>query len=204
MPNQRYVPSRFESAASNAFLEFSGINDGRNCGAGSAIACVTFGAGLVPISKFKKFEHVGSIFGRSPLSALPGGSLRANEVGTSHTLLKHVDVDDGYLVRRANGQLPGQKGPQRASRFFNEADAEIMIGRSIDASASQIDDWLASASKKPHTIYTKFDTPTGWSVPPGGSAPEAVHGVTTVLTRDPNFESGYRILTAFPDITSYS
>jgi hypothetical protein len=124
---------------------------------------------------------------------VPGGGLAAHEASGGHTLARHVGLSDEQLAAR----LATQQRVPAASTFASRSVAEGAIGQALTSRATAVEQWLAGSNAR-----LAFDAPlsstVGRTLVRGAQSPVSSSTVRVVLVRDAAFQSGYRILTAFP------
>lgn len=118
-----------------------------------------------------------------------------------HTLSRHIDVDDDYLMDRlTHGTLiaGGQRGylPPEASRFADLATAEDAVTRTLRANESVLRSYVASADPRPLQLRVPMSRPMGRVMTPDGHGFSTRDG-TTVLLRVKNGPDGPYVLSAY-------
>lgn len=120
-----------------------------------------------------------------------------------HTLARHVEVDDTYLVDRLrHGTLlpDGTRGfiPRDASRFFDRATAEAAITQTLRLNERAVRSFAESTDFQRSFKCTMLD-PVGTTIRLGGGVPvqTAANGVVVVLRRN---EGGIFVFSAYAEV----
>ncbi|GAA1478242.1 hypothetical protein GCM10009623_26880 [Nocardioides aestuarii] len=149
-------------------------------------------------ARLARFLRVPARGERGAFQVVPGrfrrrtGWLDEQERAGGHVIKEHVGRSADDLAARAATSRGG-----RASTFANQEAAERFIGRALDRSPREIEEWLGSTRFK-KVIDVEFGRPTGVTVVRDGSS-ESATGVRLVLYRDASMPDGYRVHTAFPN-----
>jgi hypothetical protein len=127
-----------------------------------------------------------------------GGGLRAHEGGPpkAHLLERHVGKTSADLEARfvKSKNLPAN------SSFYDRAQAEAAVSRTLAANEGKVAEWLRGSNTKPleldyHPAEPSF--PVGMHMVRGGPA-LPVAGVRVILLKDSTTSCGFRVLTGFP------
>jgi|CXWK01.1.fsa_nt_gi RHS repeat-associated protein len=119
------------------------------------------------------------------------GWLRFSE-GAGHTIQRHIGKTVGELTQR----LSNQQNLRMVSSFYDEANAENIIGTAIRENRSSVKNWLKTGGNKLEINYSGKDN-IGILVERGNNAVQHVKDATIVLFKNSNGK-GYHIKTAFP------
>jgi hypothetical protein len=125
--------------------------------------------------------------------------LRAHEGGAAraHLIERHVGKTTAELQER----LAGSKRMQGCSSFYDRAQAEAAVSKTLAANEAKIAEWLKGGATD--RLPIKFNPggpafPVGLHLARGASEVVAVAGVKVVLIKDATTSCGFRILTGFP------
>ena len=112
-----------------------------------------------------------------------------------HTIEKHVGKSDAYLFERLQSE-----DISAASTFNNMAEADYLVRMVLSARAELINIRLETERSNKKAFYHKSDTPAGRVLKRGWNTPSAGNQVRVVLIRDQDYEEGFFILTAYPEM----
>ncbi|MHB8892473.1 MAG: RNase A-like domain-containing protein, partial [Candidatus Limnocylindrales bacterium] len=153
------------------------------------VAGVTNALGLVA------FGLMGRLPAALPGSAIPGGSLWANEVGPGHTLARHLGLSDADLLAR----LAKYPSLAKASSFYNLDIAESAINATLKENTGQISNWLAGTEASTVIRSGTSGAFVGRTAFASSGLVVDVEGVFITLVRTNSLREGYQILRAFPE-----
>ncbi len=128
---------------------------------------------------------------------LPGGgrsSIKAQDKIGGHIEERHIGRNVDQLATRAR-----EEELEFASSFKTYKDADRALDRVFEKHAEQVQDWLANG-KKSLRINAVLPEVVGVSVDAAGNV-RHVTGVRVILVRSNETESGYRVVTTFPQPT---
>lgn len=135
--------------------------------------------------------------GDIPYVAVPGGlaSHEGAPPNGGHALLKHVNVDDRYIIDRV-ANTPASE----ASRWIDLPTAERVTAQVIGLNKATIAAWLASNGRPTLALHLGTGVSvTGRYIDMSSPTPRDVTGARIVLKKDPSRPDGYFILSAFPE-----
>ncbi len=132
------------------------------------------------------------------LRNLPNNILDTMEDLGGHTLVKHVNISDADLFKRANTGTVGTK----STKYYSYDIATMAVKESISANANDIEAWLksTSTSRKVYNVNHSFNLGYGY-VKVSSSTVNKVENIKTsviVLEKSSQHELGFIIITSYP------
>ncbi len=129
-----------------------------------------------------------------------GGTLIFHENLDGHAIRKHVGQTSNQLLDRLSREtdLPG------ATTFSDINTAQKVIGEVLTRNRVGIQDWLQNSPSLRHNMKEVFDYNVGHGIRSRSINVEEFNKVWMQLIRDDLSHSGYRIVTAFPDVRNWS
>ncbi|RMR06797.1 DUF6861 domain-containing protein [Pseudomonas syringae group genomosp. 3] len=132
--------------------------------------------------------------GPAPFSPIvPGGGLEAHRVAGGHLIERHVGKTEAQLRDR----LIDEPKITGSSSFYNRATAEKVVSELLDAKQKEIANWLSGSGGRLRLDGTQ-QSPTGISLTRASNTAADVNSVRVILVRDPNIQTGFKILTGYP------
>ncbi len=125
---------------------------------------------------------------------VPGGGLQAHEDAGGHLIERHVGKSEQWLVDRVSNS-----NISAASSFRDLPEAEHFVSETIAEHQDRIDAWVDGQGGNRLVIDATFDASTGISVSRGQSEAVDVFSVRLVLERSSKLDTGYRIVTGYPN-----
>ncbi|MCD9029672.1 hypothetical protein LDO26_15880 [Luteimonas sp. BDR2-5] len=125
---------------------------------------------------------------------VPGGGLQAHEDVGGHLIERHVGKSEQWLVDRVN-----RDNISAASSFRDLPEAEHFVSETIAEHQDSIDAWVDGQGGNRLVIDSTYDASTGISVSRGQSEAVDVFSVRLVLERSNQLDTGYRIVTGYPN-----
>ena len=138
-------------------------------------------------------EHYGGDGGGSPQQTYQSGFLEMLDV-EGHAIENHVAKTDDYLSKRLRNE-----DISAASTFNDYTEAEIAIRNVLLDRGSLVNKWLNAEKSNKKAFYTLFNKPIGRVLKRGWDAPRSGNQVRVVLIRDTDYDTGFFILTAYPE-----
>jgi len=125
---------------------------------------------------------------------VPGGGLASHEAAGGHTISRHVAKTETELAQRLVSQprIPG------ASTFFDMSTAEAAVADAIAMEQANINTWLQSSYRR-YTFSKPLSRDVGIYLKRNASHSIKAWKVRIVLERDPNMQTGYKIITSYPE-----
>jgi len=131
---------------------------------------------------------------QTPLSNYNNGFLERLG-GGGHTFEKHVGKSDGYLFDRLRTE-----DISAASTFNTVAEAEVAIRNTLIKRGDLIHAWLKTERSNKKAFYHKMQNPVGRVLKRGWNEPREGNQTRVILIRDENYDTGFFILTAYPEL----
>lgn len=125
---------------------------------------------------------------------VPGGGLQAHEDVGGHLIERHVGKSEQWLLDRVN-----RENISAASSFPDLPTAEHFVSGTIAEHQDRIDAWVDGQGGNRLVIDARFDATTGISVSRGETSAVDVFSVRLVLERSNQLDTGYRIVTGYPN-----
>jgi len=125
---------------------------------------------------------------------VPGGGLEAHEAVGGHLIERHVGKSEQWLLDRVS-----RENISAASSFRDLPQAEHFVSATIADHQDRVDAWVDGSGGNRLVIDTTFDASTGISVSRGDTAAVDVFSVRLVLERSNQLDTGYRIVTGYPN-----
>lgn len=142
------------------------------------------------------------VCGKSHTSAVPNGSLAANEGAKSgHTLTKHVLKEPPAKKAQLDKRLEDEPNLKAASTYDSEIQAEHAVNDTLEANSEEVKSWLASDAKTNLPLKGPLD---GGQVRVKGTKGQVFsrkgNTAIVVLKKDATKPDGYIVLTSYPTL----
>ncbi|MBE9117226.1 hypothetical protein IQ249_15100 [Lusitaniella coriacea LEGE 07157] len=147
-----------------------------------------------------------SILGKAGKAAIKAGGWLSKHEGLGHTLSRHVNVDNSFIIKRAQtvfgkGKKIGKpRFPNGASRYKDVATAEKAIGETIKNSRTQVKSWLKSSSNNRNLVLSHKGNSSsiiGYGAKYGDKTVSPRYNAKIILKKKPSGK-GFFILTSYP------
>jgi hypothetical protein len=117
--------------------------------------------------------------------------------GDGHTILRHCEITPHEEAKR----LAQHPWLAATGSFPEVSTAQRCVEACVGANRTTVERWLRGGLPRlairvdMHTVVGDELQRTGWEA---GEPPRPVTGVRAVLARNPNYRSGFAVLTAYP------
>lgn len=131
---------------------------------------------------------------QTPSSAYNKGFLERLDV-EGHAIESHVGKSDDYLFQRLRSE-----NISAASTFNDMAEAESAVREVLIKRGDLVQAWLTTERSNKKAFYHKMNKTVGRVLKRGWSKPKVGNQARVVLIRDNDYDTGFFILTAYPEI----